>query len=655
MGNVLECSADPLSDLEDDGDESSPSSRIRTLQEATRLSTSMLFNLNRDCYADIGPKAYVDGIVPHYVSSSSFVAKAYATVVLEFMHDWFREDNPHANPSEPLYIVEVGAGLGKLGYLVVRELLAAREFYPEMCGGEAPFRYILTDCVPQNLKYWDQHDQLKPLFELGVLDSALLDASVPGLGGEIRLTHSGETISPGHPVYNPIVCICNYVMNALPHDAFQIRQDGKVYLASCTTRTRAAAPLAEEDDESDDGSENARNHDSVLKPHEIIQGLDCEWSYSPVRSDDFEPLFGNSTVLNSIPEAYRQLIRHRKREDLATSNVDAKQKAATSRSTVEDKKYTASFSVPLAGITMLQSLARMSSGRRLLVLLGDKGYTRFSEMFGVLRNPHLARHGSFSTMVNFHALQMFVDQIRSNESSLESRGSADSKMEDGGNGRGSAFMRISPFSEGFKTALISLGMGSSELPQSVWAFEDWAYSRGPDQLSSLQRHEGQQCPNATIEHALGLLRLCDYDPEVFLKFKKQFIVAVGDPKTPRQMRKDIGMLTGHVMARHFTISNNKDIWFELARIHMGLGEYRKAGILFDASNRKCGEHHVTHHNKGICLFYIGKLTEAKEAFGASLTMCPGYAEAVKWKDKVEEAIGAEGTDGPTEAAKPQIV
>ena len=292
---------------------------------------------------------------------------------------------------------------------------------------------------------------------------------------------------------------------------------------------------------------------------------------------------------------------------------------------------------------MLQTLARMVSGRRLVVLMGDKGYTRLSEMRGVLRNPHLARHGSFSAMVNFHALQIFVDQIKGNANGADSTNA-------------SAFMRVSPFSEGFKTALLVMGMDSAQVPQSVWAFEDWAYSKGPDQLSSLQRHEGQQCPDAKLDHALGLLRLCNYDPEVFLKFKKQFIRAVGDPLTPKQMRKDIAVLTDSVLCRHFSVTVSKDIWFELARIHMGLGNFRKAEVLFEISNNKCGDHHVTHHNKGICLFYTGRLTEAKVAFQTSLARSPGYSEAVKWSAKVDEALGlSKSGSGDPEATNSQTV
>ena len=97
--NVLECSADPLEQVDDESAEGSL--RARALQGPTRLSSSMLFEVNRECYAGLGPKAYVDSIVPHYVSNSAFVAKAYATVVLEFLHDWFRDDNPDAVAGEP--------------------------------------------------------------------------------------------------------------------------------------------------------------------------------------------------------------------------------------------------------------------------------------------------------------------------------------------------------------------------------------------------------------------------------------------------------------------------------------------------------------------------------------------------------------------------
>ena len=62
--------------------------------------------------------------------------------------------------------------------------------------------------------------------------------------------------------------------------------------------------------------------------------------------------------------------------------------------------------VPLGGVRALRSLVALSRGK-LVMLLGDKGYTRLAEMEGA-RDPHLAVHGSFSFMTNFHAVRELV-------------------------------------------------------------------------------------------------------------------------------------------------------------------------------------------------------------------------------------------------------
>lgn len=293
----------------------------------------------------------------------------------------------------------------------------------------------------------------------------------------------------------------------------------------------------------------------------------------------------------------------------------------------------------------MQALARMSAGRKLIMLVGDKGYTKISEMRGTLKNPHLARHGSFSAMVNFHALQLFVDQLSSMSVARgEEKNGADSSSKNGAHSSSStrnAFIRVSPFGEGFKTALIGLGMSKQSVPLTSWSFHESAESKSADQLSSLQRSESEQSSTATIQRALGLLRLCNYDSDVFMKFKHIFIRAVGDPETSKSIRDDLSRLTKLILSRYYHLNETKDIWFELGRINMGLGDYQQAHVLFEISNRQCGAHHVTHHNIGICCYFIDNLKKAIVSFDASLSMKSNYSEAIKWRLKTVEKMAAD--------------
>jgi hypothetical protein len=63
----------------------------------------------------------------------SYIARGYAKTILGYINDMHEAPagSPLAvDPSLPVYIVEVGAGHGKLGYLVIEALLRLREYLP---------------------------------------------------------------------------------------------------------------------------------------------------------------------------------------------------------------------------------------------------------------------------------------------------------------------------------------------------------------------------------------------------------------------------------------------------------------------------------------------------------------------------------------------
>lgn len=59
-------------------------------------------------------------------------------MIIKFINDWYRL--PESDKSEPVYILEVGAGQGRLGYLILKKLMSMKEFFPE--GVEHPFVYL---------------------------------------------------------------------------------------------------------------------------------------------------------------------------------------------------------------------------------------------------------------------------------------------------------------------------------------------------------------------------------------------------------------------------------------------------------------------------------------------------------------------------------
>ncbi|CAM9358536.1 unnamed protein product [Scytosiphon promiscuus] len=175
MGNVLDCSSDPLEqihepdssrptevgptgsddarsqgsshhqpsragmrgdrqDMDGRGERISPQPlrpEVSYLEKSVPLRDSIMWKLQREYYMAHHVKCWEKMVVPCFVTSNSFIARAYARVLVGFMRDWFLFSG-RADRSEPLIILEIGAGHGKFSCLVLQHLLEMREFLPTL-------------------------------------------------------------------------------------------------------------------------------------------------------------------------------------------------------------------------------------------------------------------------------------------------------------------------------------------------------------------------------------------------------------------------------------------------------------------------------------------------------------------------------------------
>jgi Tetratricopeptide repeat len=281
MGNVssvFDCATNPLNPaLEDDAGEGEGSeNRTLTLEEGVPLRSSLLWRLQRAFYEDKGLTAWSEGIVPNFVTSNSFIARGYARSILSLLQDVYGgpgEDegkrNPNTDYTQPVYIIELGAGHGKLGYLVCEALLRYRAFFPKTdCPW--PFKFVLTDTIERDVEAWSVHPNLKEFIELGVLDTAVFDAE---RDSGFTLRKSGLKISGKGALLNPCIVIANYCFDSLTTDALRLEngnlQQCNVTLSIASHFLSAAKAVAASDaatrqgaahkEDSGNGSENDGN------------------------------------------------------------------------------------------------------------------------------------------------------------------------------------------------------------------------------------------------------------------------------------------------------------------------------------------------------------------------------------------------------------
>jgi hypothetical protein len=215
-----------------------------TLEADQRLSRSLLWQAQRAFFQQRGIEAWRTGAVPHYITNNPALAHAYAEVVLGFLRDGLDATGlGRIDPSEPVTIVELGAGSGRFGYLFSKALRELQRHAPH---GGAPVRYVMTDVAQTSLDFWRSHPALQPLVKQGVLDFAAFDLE---RDHEIRLCHDGAVLGPG-ALRNPLIVIANYVFDSIPQDAFSVRE-GQLHegLISITSRApeidlAAVAPFA---------------------------------------------------------------------------------------------------------------------------------------------------------------------------------------------------------------------------------------------------------------------------------------------------------------------------------------------------------------------------------------------------------------------------
>ena len=160
------------------------------LQESTPLRDSMIWDLQDQFYIRKGPSCWTDAIVPHFVTSNSYIAYQYANCILGYIRDYYNRYNcclqlilsPDSNKKEPIYIVEVGAGHGKLGFLILNHLADLKEFMPEgICscssfhyiGVEKPFVYVITDFTSNIVEFCQKHKRMQEHITEGVVDFAI--------------------------------------------------------------------------------------------------------------------------------------------------------------------------------------------------------------------------------------------------------------------------------------------------------------------------------------------------------------------------------------------------------------------------------------------------------------------------------------------------
>ncbi len=261
------------------------------------------------------------------------------------------------------------------------------------------------------------------------------------------------------------------------------------------------------------------------------------------------------------------------------------------------------FTIPRQGILALMRLFALSGGRGLL-LSSDKGFSHVDEL---VQNEQqsMQLHGSFSMMVNFHALGKYCVQ------------------------RGGVYATTSRRTMNLKTAMCIMGDGAGDFVDTVSAFRRHVDEMGPGELFEyLQRQRGTE---PSIEQVLSLLKMSGYDPGVLYTYA----ATIRDTcrELPDWLANELRLAIDRTWSNYFLGPEN--LPFELGRIFLAMGRPMDGARFNQIAIELFGELPAAYLNMGICYYAAENSEQAILSFERAKELDPESGIPREWIARIQ--------------------
>ncbi len=523
------------------------------LEQSQSFSNSLIWDLQKKFYARQGIEAWRKGVVPQYITNNPYIANTYARLVLAFLRDCQKAAT--LDPSQPIYIVELGAGAGRLAFQFLKKLL---KILPHTTLKDISIKYVLTDFAEANLEFWRNHPPLKALAEQGYLDFAHYEA---GQDQKLTLLYSQEKLTPGS-LKNPLIVLANYVFDSIPADVFSIK-DGEVGLGLVSIRG------------------NQPNLD--LHDPDLLSKVTLSYEQKPLAGD-----FYQNQIYNQILQEYSRNLRE---TILVFPNV---------------------------ALDCIRNLAQISSGK-LLLIVGDKGFTREDHLEG-LPEPGLSLHGGgFSLMVNFHAISQYI-------------------MKQGG-------FALNPAHQPQNLNISVYGLGAA-CPETQLTYQTAVEQFGPDDYFVIVKGLEKNYQHLSLAQMQAYMRLSHWDTQTFLSCFPN-LLDKGETLTIVE-REDLYQAVQEVWDIYYPMGDKPDVAFYLGMLLYSMAFFPESLEFFNHSIQLYGSNASTLYNIAMCHYNLGQPSTALNFIDQALKKDPAFepAKASRLKIQAEIRLGV-GGNSPT--------
>jgi len=413
-----------------------------------------------------------------------------------------------------------------------------------------PYCYVLSDIVEADLRFFQQHTQFQTYFEKGLLDVAYFDA----LGGkELHLRHSSRTIT-SKDLNQPLLVLANYFFDSIPNDLFYIKNQA---LFACSLAL-----------------------DSPIDPEKadtatLLSQLEMNYSMSLM-----EAPFYKEQILNDMLETYR---------------------------TALSDTY---LFFPQKGLQCLRNLQGLSK-KGMMILSMDKGTSEIHDLANN-KKPDMVTHGSFSFLVNYHALGTYCTKQG-----------------------GIAHFPVAS-SKAIQLGCLLFLPDAATYTQTTAAYQRYVNDYGPDDFNTLKNFSYKNVANINLDEILGLLRLGAYDSTLFNNFLPR--IKQVSQRVSFNQRANLAAAMHATWNMYFTLNESNDLAFEIGGLLYQLGYFLPALDYFQFSINRYGHTADGYYNRALCYYQLREDEQFMEIVKEANALFPDF-EALVHLNKLD--LGAQ--------------
>ncbi len=411
------------------------------------------------------------------------------------------------------------------------------------------FCYVMSDFTKHNIKYWEDHPTLKPFIEKGVIDFALYDMETER---PLTLIKKNLRLTP-EVLVNPLTVFANYIFDTVSHDSFAVHE-GKLYELLLSLST---------------DEHNMKDN----RPADM-EKIAVDYSVKEIKSS----YYGDPN-LDSILDIYKTSLKE------------------------------SSFLFPTGSFHAIKFLKKLS-GDKLFIVSTDKGYGTL-ESLDHLGHPSISFHGSFSMMVNFHAIAEYFK-----------------------NSGGDSFLQTSR--KGIRTSVFASGFTFNELPETAVAIEEWVEGFSPSDYFTLHRRMSDSFNECTLETIAAHMHLAGWDPHIYLKLSNRVtsLIEETDVETIQFMAHNMPKMA----ANYYYMPKSECILFEIGVFFHAIKDYKQALNYYMQALPFVGEQFGLFYNMALCQHHLEMHDEALKNFKKALELDADSKETQEWITHLEKAM-----------------